>query len=86
MAGKTSKDRPIILEGVVREALKNFFKVEIFPDGREPDRFASKVHVLAYPSGRLRCNKIKVVPGDRVTVAVSKHDYTKGRITYRSKD
>jgi translation initiation factor IF-1 len=85
MSGKNHKDRPIILEGVVTDALKDFFKVEIFPNGREPDKFAQKVHILAYPCGRIRCNKIKVVPGDRVTVAVSTHDFTKGRIIYRSK-
>lgn len=79
-----AKDRPIILEGIVRDALKDYFRVEIFPDGREPNLSVPKVHVLAYPSGRIRCNKIKLVPGDRVTVAVSKYDFTKGRITYRS--
>ena len=39
---------------------------------------------LARISGRLRRFHIKVVPGDRVTIAVSPYDLTHGFIVYRS--
>jgi translation initiation factor IF-1 len=39
--------------------------------------------VLARPSGRLIQHRIKIIPGDEVTVEVSPYDTTRGRITYR---
>ena len=61
-------------EGKVIEALPNtMFKVEL----------KNGVIVLAHLSGKLRQNYIKIVPGDGVTVEVSKYDLTKGRIIWR---
>ncbi len=40
--------------------------------------------VLAQLSGRMRRFRIKVVPGDRVTVGVSPYDPTRGLITFRA--
>ncbi len=39
--------------------------------------------VLAYLSGHMRRNYIKVLLGDKVSVEMSSYDLTKGRITYR---
>jgi len=39
--------------------------------------------VLAYVSGKLKLNFIRVLPGDRVLVELSPYDLTRGRITYR---
>lgn len=39
--------------------------------------------ILAHLSGKMRMNKIKILPGDRVKVQISPYDLTKGRITYR---
>lgn len=39
--------------------------------------------ILAHLSGKMRLNRISVVPGDRVTVEVTPYDLTKGRIIYR---
>jgi translation initiation factor IF-1 len=39
--------------------------------------------VLAYLSGKIRKNYIRVLPGDRVLVELSPYDLTRGRITYR---
>jgi len=39
--------------------------------------------VLAQLSGRMRRFRIKVVPGDRVTVSVSPYDMARGIITFR---
>ena len=42
-----------------------------------------KTEVLAYVSGKMRMNYIRILPGDRVTVEMSPYDLTKARITYR---
>jgi len=66
----------IELEGKVREALPaGKFKVEI-PNGKI---------VLGHPSGRMRQNFIKIVPGDLVTIEVTATDTSIGRITFRGK-
>lgn len=41
--------------------------------------------VLAHLAGRMRRNRIRVVLGDNVTVAVSPYDPARGLITYRAK-
>ena len=41
--------------------------------------------VLAQLSGNMRRNRIRVVLGDNVTVAVSPYDPTRGLIVYRAK-
>jgi translation initiation factor IF-1 len=66
----------IELEGTVREALPGgSFRVEL-DQGHE---------VIAYLAGKLRRNRIRVVPGDRVTVAISPYDPKRGMVVYRSK-
>ena len=39
--------------------------------------------ILAHLSGKMRMNKIRLLPGDRVKIQISPYDLTKGRITYR---
>jgi translation initiation factor IF-1 len=41
--------------------------------------------VLATLAGKMRRVRIRVLAGDRVTLAVSPYDLTRGRITYRHK-
>ncbi len=61
-------------KGIVLEALPNMhFRVKL-DDGME---------VGAHLAGKLRIHRIKVLPGDKVTVEVSDYDKTKGRIVYR---
>lgn len=63
-------------EGVVLEALPSIhFKVKL-DDGKE---------IIAHLAGKMRIYRIKIVPGDRVTVEMSPYDETKGRIVYRGK-
>ena len=63
-------------EGRVIEALPNaFFKV-LLDDGRE---------VRGFLSGKMRLNRISILPGDKVTLEMSPYDETKGRIVYRLK-
>ena len=66
----------IELEGVVTESLPNTtFHVDI----------GNGHIILAYISGKLRMNFIRILPGDKVTVQMSPYDLTRGRITWRSK-
>lgn len=77
----SQKEEGVEMEGIVREALRGKFKVEI----PNPDP-AKKPHiVLAHLSGRMRKNFIKIVPGDSVKVEVSPYDFSRGRITFRNK-
>ncbi|HLD70506.1 MAG TPA: translation initiation factor IF-1 [Negativicutes bacterium] len=70
------KSKAIKLEGRVIEALPNaFFKV-VLDDGRE---------VMGFLSGKMRLNRIKILPGDKVTLEMSPYDDKKGRIVYRLK-
>jgi translation initiation factor IF-1 len=41
--------------------------------------------IIAYISGKMRMNYIKILPGDKVSLEMSPYDLTKGRITYRYK-
>ena len=62
--------------GIVIEALPSAnFRIEL--DGGE--------EILAHISGKLRLNRIKVLPGDRVLVEMSPYDEKRGRIIYRGK-
>ena len=63
-------------EGRVIEALPNaFFKV-VLDDGSE---------IIGFLSGKMRLNRIKILPGDKVTLQMSEYDLKKGRIVYRLK-
>jgi translation initiation factor IF-1 len=70
-----AKEELITFEGKVVEVLPNgVFRVEI-----------NEHIVLAYTSGNIRKNKIKIIQDDRVSVELSPYDLTRGRITYRFK-
>ncbi len=57
--------------------------LEKFPGGKFGVQLEQKQLVLAHLSGRLRKNRIRILPGDRVTLELSPYDLTRGRITYR---
>lgn len=66
----------IEIEGTVSEVLPNAtFRVEL-ENGHD---------VLAYLSGKMRKNYIRVLEGDRVKVELSPYDLSRGRLTYRYK-
>ncbi len=73
---KLSKEEIIEMDGVVVEVLPNItFKVEL-----------ENSHIItAQISGKMRKNRIKVLAGDKVTVAISPYDLNKGRIIFRYK-
>jgi translation initiation factor IF-1 len=72
----SKQDDKFTFEAVVTEALPNaMFKVQL------PNE--QKSEVLAYVSGKMRMNYIRILPGDRVTVEISPYDLSKARITFR---
>ena len=75
-SGELLAKEAIEIEGTVTEVLPNAtFRVEL-ENGHE---------VLAYLSGKMRQNYIRVLEGDRVKVELSPYDLTRGRVTYRYK-
>lgn len=39
--------------------------------------------IIGHLSGKMRINRIRLLPGDQVKVALTPYDLTKGRIIYR---
>ena len=76
-AQDNNKNTKIIkTQGRVTEALPNtFFRITL-DDGRE---------VLGFLSGKMRMNRITILPGDKVSVEMTPYDEKKGRIVYRLK-
>ena len=68
------KQPAIEQDGEIVESLSNaMFRVEL-----------ENGHVLtAHISGKMRMHYIKLLPGDKVKLAMSPYDLSKGRITYR---
>ncbi len=64
----------IEVDGEVTETLPSItFRVKLENDHE----------ILAKLSGRMRMNKIMLLPGDRVKIEMSPYDLTKGRVVYR---
>ena len=71
-----TKEVPIEIDGIVDELLRNStFRVTL----------ANGHSVLATIAGKMRKFRIRVLAGDRVTLALSPYDLTRGRIVYRHK-
>lgn len=65
----------LVLDGeVVKSERGGLFRVRLDKADHE---------VLAYPSGKMRMGYIRIMIGDRVQVAVSPYDLTRGRIVWR---
>ncbi|MFA5134680.1 MAG: translation initiation factor IF-1 [Patescibacteria group bacterium] len=74
ITSKQNKKGFIEVTGIVEELLPSAtFKVRL-----ENDHI-----ILAHLSGKMRMFKIRILPGDKVTVEMTPYDLTKGRITYR---
>lgn len=71
-----ASDDLIEIEGVIKE---------VFPGGNFLVQTEANTEVHAHLAGKLRRHRIRVVLGDRVTVAVSPYDLSRGRITFRHK-
>lgn len=73
-----SKQDVIELIGVVEETFPNaMFRVRIVSDQ------AKDHELLCHLAGRMRVNRVRILPGDRVKVEMTPYDLNKGRIVYR---
>ncbi len=57
--------------------------VELMPAANFKIRLENGHEILAHLSGKMRMNKIRLLPGDKVKVQMSPYDLSKGRITFR---
>ena len=73
-AGDDTSKTFIEVNGVIEECLPaTNFKVTL-ENGQE---------IIGHLSGRMRMNRIRLLPGDEVKVEMTPFDLTKGRIVYR---
>ena len=72
-----AKEDLIEFEGTVQELL---------PDARFRVKLDNGHETLAYSSGRMKKNRIRILAGDRVTVEMTPYDLSKGRINFRHRD
>lgn len=71
-----AKEEAIEVEGIVEESLPNtMFRVKL-QNGHL---------ILTHLSGKMRKHYIRIVPGDKVKVALSPYDLTRGRIIFRER-
>lgn len=69
-----AKEELIEMSGVVEE---------ILPDSRYLVQLDNGHKLIAYTSGKMRKNHIRILAGDNVSLELSPYDLTKGRITFR---
>ena len=72
-----AKQDMVEFEGLVDEVLPNTIFRVMLDNGHI---------VTAYASGKMRRFRIRILAGGRVTIEMSPHDLTKGRITFRHKE
>src|SRR5215470_3907017 len=69
-----SKEVLIEMEGVVTHEL---------PDTRFRVTLENGHEIMAHMSGKMKKHRIRILPGDKVTVELTPYDLTKGRINFR---
>ena len=72
-----AKEELIEVNGVIEEVL---------PDSRYRVTLDNGHVLIAYTSGRMRKNHIRILSGDNVSLELSPYDLSKGRITFRHLD
>src|SRR5574343_536784 len=69
-----AKEELIEMQGVVNDVL---------PDTRFRVTLENGHELIAYTSGKMKKNHIRILVGDKVTLELSPYDLSKGRITFR---
>ncbi len=69
-----AKEELIEMHGLVEEVL---------PDSRFRVTLDNGHKLIAYTSGKMRKNHIRILAGDQVSLELSPYDLSKGRITFR---
>ena len=71
------KEEVVRVDGIVKETLPNaMFLVELEQNHHR---------IFGHPSGKMRKNNIRMLPGDKILLEISPYDITRGRIVYRFK-
>jgi translation initiation factor IF-1 len=73
-AAQNVKEAPLEVIGRIKQ---------VFPSATFSVELDNGHVVLGHIAGRLRRNRIRILPGDRVDMELSPYDLTKGRIVYR---
>lgn len=72
-----------VIEGVVTESLPNTqFRVKV-TDGKYPEMVDQTL--LCHVAGRMRRQRIRLLPGDNVRFEMTSYDVDRGRIVYKLK-
>ena len=69
-----SKEEKLALEGEILEPLSNGKYRVSLDNGHE---------AIGYTAGKMRRHRIRILPGDRVSIEISPYDLTRGRIVFR---
>ena len=69
-----AKEELLEMQGVVND---------ILPDTRFRVTLENGHELVAYTSGKMKKNHIRILVGDKVTLELSPYDLSKGRITFR---
>jgi translation initiation factor IF-1 len=69
-----AKEELLEMQGVVDDVL---------PDTRFRVTLENGHELIAYTSGKMKKNHIRILVGDKVTLELSPYDLSKGRITFR---
>lgn len=59
--------------------------IEVLPNATFRVKLENDHVILAHTSGKMKKNRIRVLIGDKVNVEMTPYDFTKGRVTFRSK-
>jgi len=83
-----SNEKENINDGSATLNAKDFIEMqgevlELMPAASFRVGLESGHEILAHLSGKMRMNRIRLLPGDKVKLQISPYDLTKGRITYR---
>ncbi len=71
-----------------KSAGKDFVEVdgevlELLPSTMFRVKLENGHEILGHLSGKMRINRIRLLPGDRVRVEMTPYDLTKGRVVFR---
>lgn len=59
--------------------------IELLPNATFRVQLENGHMIIAYTSGKMRKNRIRVLVGDDVTIEMTPYDLSKGRVTHRHK-
>ncbi|MEY4744683.1 MAG: translation initiation factor [Candidatus Parcubacteria bacterium] len=82
---KKVKDNPVSVAQAISKGFIEMHGVveECLPAASFRIRIDGGQVILAHLSGKMRMNRIRLLPGDEVKIEMTPYDLTKGRIVYR---